>query len=146
MDCKARNKVQHENDNNVTRRTLDRYYAALQREDLEALRKVVSEDIVVSYGDTSNALPWGGVWTGFDEFCAFLKSVGQHLSIDEITPERTVFEGNAVIVFLSGRWTALSTRKRVQAKVVNVFEINDEKVSRYSVFADTAAFSTALKR
>lgn len=127
-----------------TQKILDEYYAALQSGDEARLRAVVSPEIEVLYHDSTDSLPWGGRWTGYDRFRAFLAAVADNLVIENIEPlDRFVSDGT-VIVLLKGRWSSRKTGKIVEATVANVFSIQDGFVCRYQVFPDSAGFGLAI--
>ena len=108
-------------------------------------RAVVSDDIEVGYQDAEGLLPWGGTWTGFDGFRAFLATVAEHLVIEAIEVLETHVDGETAITVLNGVWTVKRTTARVEARVVNVFTMRGGRVARYQVFPDTAAFARGLK-
>jgi ketosteroid isomerase-like protein len=123
---------------------LDAYYAALKAGDAEALRAVVTPDIVVTYHGRPGLLPWTGVWRGFDAYRDFLSRVGAALEILAVTPVARIPDGDRVVVLLDGRWRARATGCQVAARVVNIFTLRDGRVAGYEVFHDTAALWEAL--
>lgn len=128
-----------------TEATLTNYYAAMKSGDREAMRAVVADNITVTYHDSTNILPWGGIWEGFDGFQDFLSVVADHLVIESVVPRDTFIDGNTVIVVLDGKWLVKATGKRAKAVVANIFTMAEGRVARYQVFPDSAAFGLALE-
>lgn len=127
-----------------TQKVLDEYYAALKSGDESRLRAIVSNEIEVVYHDTSDILPWGGSWIGYDGFQKFLAAVAENLVIENVEPLNTFVSGDTVIVLLKGRWLSRQTGKVVEATVANVFSMQGGLVCRYQVFPDSAGFGLAI--
>ena len=129
-----------------TEAVLERYYAALKSGDVHSMKDVVSDEIEINYQDADTVLPWGGTWSGFEEFREFLATVAEHLVIEAVEPVERLFDKDTAIIVLRGVWRSRETDRRVEARVVNIFKIRGGKVSRYQVFPDTAAFARAIGR
>lgn len=128
-----------------TEATLAKYYSAMKSGDRNAMRAIVSADIIATYHDSTDILPWGGRWEGFDEFQDFLSVVADHLVIESVVPRETLIDGDSAIVVLEGKWLVRATGKRAKAVVVNIFTMAQGKVAGYQVFPDSAAFGFALE-
>lgn len=128
-----------------TEATLTNYYSAMKSGDRDAMREVVSADIIVTYHDAIDILPWGGVWEGFEGFQDFLSVVADHLVIESVVPRETFIDGSTVIVVLEGKWLVRATGKRAKAVVVNIFTMAEGRIASYQVFPDSAAFGIALE-
>ena len=134
-----------DSDNAVLQETLDRYYSALKAGDKNAIKAVVSDEIIVRYPAPDGLLPWSGEWVGLDSFFEFLDQVGAHLEILDVTILRTEYFEGGVLVILKGSWMVKATKRTVKATVANIFDIKDGKITGYQVFNDTAAFGEAMR-
>lgn len=132
--------------NSETEKTLEKYYQALKSGDEAQLKNIVSDNIEVLYHDSSGLLPWGGTWSGFDQFRKFLAIVGENLIIEKVEPMETFVDGSTAVIVLKGRWVSRQTGKALEARVVNIFTVQGSRVARYQVFPDSAGFGLIIGR
>lgn len=125
---------------------LNAYYAALRSGDENALRGLLTDDIVVMYFGPPGLLPWIGRHQGFAAYRVFLEQVRSALEIDEVMQDSVVAEGEWVMVMGRGRWRAKATGRPIEAHMTNAFRFRDGKIAEYRVYTDTAAFAIALGR
>ncbi len=129
---------------NTTRQTVDNYYHYLKERDREKLLELLADDIVVTYHAQEGQFPWGGKFYGKAGFDRFFSIIKEHLNIVEVTVEGSIVGENKLVNQCEGSWEFKSSGHIVKGGMVNVFTVNNGKISGYDVYADTAAFAAGL--
>lgn len=122
---------------------LDRFYAALKALSPEQLSACVSEDFVLNW-QGSDAIPWAGTWRGVDGLLAFVDRLNTHLEILSVERLQQLGDEHTSVVLLRGHWRLKATGKEVRAMACNVFAIERDRISAYTVLNNTVAFAEAL--
>ncbi len=128
------------------KQVIDDYYVHLKNRDLDQLHELLSDSIVITYHSQENQLPWSGKFhgkNGFDKFFSILKD---HLNVIEVRVVTSTTGQNRVINQCEGTWEYKATGHRVNCSMVNVFTVENGKISGYDVYADTAAFVAGLQQ
>ena len=85
----------------------------------------------------SDSLPYGGVFTGRDEFVAYWKEVGKEWEYFRYEAHEIIDAGDTIIVPV--RTDALSTRGiQMRNEHLFLFKVRDGKVFFCRLYADTA--------
>ncbi len=126
------------------RRIIDDYYVFLKRRERENLLGLLSPGIVVTYHSQKNQFPWSGQFHGIDGFDDFFSRIQAHLNVLEVTVVASTADENKMVNQCEGRWQYKATGHVVEADMVNVFTVEDGKITGYEVYADTAAFAAGL--
>jgi len=125
---------------------IDDYYVYLKERDLEKLHGLLADNIVITYHSQENQFPWSGKFhgkAGFDHFFSILK---EHLDVVDVRVVTSTTGQDRVINQCEGTWEFKASGYRVNGSMVNVFTVENGKISGYDVYADTAAFAAGLTR
>lgn len=125
---------------------LPRWYAALKAGDRATFAAIASPGIIVRWNGPADLVPWAGEHRGIDAVLAFFGMVGAALEVLSVETERTLADGDAVLVILNGHWRVRATGEELRLRAANLFTFHDGRVSSYEVFPDSAAFARALGR
>jgi hypothetical protein len=123
---------------------LPRWYAALRAGDRAAFAEIAAPDIVIRWNGPADLVPWGGEHRGIEAALAFFGMVGAVLDVLSVETERTLADGDAVLVILKGHWRVRATGEDLRLRAANLFSFSDGRVAAYEVFPDSAAFVRAL--
>jgi hypothetical protein len=123
---------------------LPRWYAALKAGDRAAFAAIAAPDIVVRWNGPVDLVPWAGEHRGLDAVLAFFGMVGAALEVLSVETERTLADGDSVLVVLKGHWRVRATGGELHLRAANLFIFRDGRVTTYEVFPDSAAFVRAL--
>ena len=129
---------------NATKQTVDSYYHYLKERDREKLLELLADDILVTYHAQQGQFPWGGKFYGKEGFDRFFSIIKEHLNIIEMTVEGSIVDDNKLVNQCEGSWEYKASGYIVKGSMVNVFTVEDGKISGYDVYADTAAFAAGL--
>ena len=126
------------------RQVVDAYYDHLKQRDREKLLELLSSNIVVTYHSQPGQFPWSGEFKGIDGFDRFFDAIRQHLDVIEVKVTDSVVDRNKVVNLCRGVWEFKENGRRVTGSMVNVFTVDDGRITGYDVYADTAAFAEAM--
>jgi len=126
-------------------RLVELFYTYLAARDRDALHQLLSPSIEVTYHAKAEHLPWAGTFEGRDGFDQFLAAVADRLEIVSAHRAEPIVGNTHVVVQTIGEWRVKATGRIVDGAMLNVFGFEDEQISRYEVYADTAAFQQALR-
>ena len=129
--------------NNIERIIGD-YYRYLKERDRENLIGLLSSNIVITYHAQENQLPWAGTFRGIEGFDQFFSIIRKFLNVIDVKIIDSISGRNKVINQCEGMWEYKETGYVVKGSMVNVFTVNDGKITGYDVYADTAAFVAGL--
>ena len=124
--------------------TIDRYYQALADRDRAALEELLHPDLVVVYHAQPEHFPWSGSFEGIDGFHEFLSRVAAVLDVVHVRRREPIEDDRFVVVPCEGRWRVRATGVDVVGSMLNLYAVDDGRITRYEVYADTAAFRDAL--
>ena len=128
-----------------TKEVIDQYYQNLKNRDRDGLLKLLSNNITVIYYGQDNQLPWAGTFNGIPGFDEFFSIIAHHLEIVNVQQEDFICNGNKVVVQCNGCWKVKKSGSLIKGGMVNVFTVEEEQIIQYEVYADTAAFASAMK-
>jgi len=109
---------------------VERYFAALNDEDYEALKEVFHPDVVLRPPGTDARI-------GHDEVIQFFHKVFKKFPHHVDTPQRVLVDGSCVVVEIGFNGIA-SNDQKVSFAAVDIFEINDGQIVSLSQWFDTA--------
>lgn len=115
--------------------TLERLIAKLHAGDHEGALNELHEDLVV---DEPTGLPQSGQWRGKDASSSIRKLVASLWDWD-MGPMRRWESGDVVFAHRVITWTSKATGKAVTSPQIEMFEFNDGKIARVSVYIQDAA-------
>ena len=122
-----------------------RLYAAVGRNDIEAILAELADDVDWAAEAASTSVPWYGDYHGKADVPRFFKELGSSVEITEFTP--LSFTSNETDVMVPVRWayTVNATGKRVAMTMQHWWRFADGKVVFFRGAEDTeqsaAAFS-----
>ena len=122
------------------------YYEHLKNRNRAALLALLSPSIRVVYRSQADQFPWSGEFLGHDGFDRFLSLLKSHLNVLDASITHSTATESTVINQCSGRWEYIKSGYVVTGDMVNVFHIQDNQISGYEVYADTAAFMAGLQQ
>lgn len=120
-------------------------YEAFNTGDLEAVFGRIAEDADwVIIGDRAE-IPVSGTAKGHGEIQDLFFRVFEHIEISGNYPHHIYGQGKHITVHGSLTSTARATKKEIQSPFVDLLEVEDGKIIRYTRFLDTLAFHQALQ-
>ncbi len=128
------------------KQVIDDYYVYLKERDLEKLHGLLADNIVITYHSQENQFPWSGKFHGKEGFDQFFSILKEHLDVVEVRVVTSTTGQDRVINQCEGTWEFKASGYRVNGSMVNVFTVENGKISGYDVYADTAAFAAGLTR
>lgn len=129
-----------------TQEIIERYYQCLQDRDRSGLLELLLPDIKIIYHANNSSLPWAGEFNGIDGFDEFLSRIKSHLDIVQVTITDRIFSDTKVVMQCQGVWKRKCNAALIEGAMVNVFTIEEGLISKYEVYADTAAFEKGMRR
>lgn len=127
-----------------TQEIIASYYQSLKNRDRETLLSLLSPDMTVRYYGPEGLLPFIGEFHGVDGFDRFYAIVTEHFDIREVEQLAEMVDGNRLIVQGRGVWHCKATAKDIHANMVNIFTVDNGRISSYEVYNDTAAFAVGM--
>jgi ketosteroid isomerase-like protein len=120
----------------------EQIYGAMEMGDLDALRAVMSEELVL---EEPEGVPIGGIYHGLEAVIGDLfPAVAERYPDASITIDRYVADGDAVVALGTMRATAAETGSPFESSFAHVFDFEDGLVVRWASLFDTALFNAAL--
>lgn len=132
-------------DNSGTLRIIEDYYRMLKARDREGLLGILAPNISIRYYGPEGALPWIGKFCGHAGFDKFLGIIASHLDIVEVARLATIADQRKVVVQTRGLWRSRTTGKEIHGNMVNIFTVEQGKISGYEVYNDTLAFARGMQ-
>jgi len=129
----------------TTRKVIEDYYRFLKERNREKLLALLSPEIKIIYHAENSKLPWAGEYEGMDGFDRFFDVISAYLDIVEISILNRLYDGNKAAVQCQGIWRLKSGRALISGGMINFFTVENHQLTRYEVYADTAAFESALR-
>jgi ketosteroid isomerase-like protein len=124
-------------------RTIEELYAAFGRRDLAFILNTLAVDVDWQHPRPGD-IPWGGKRRGREEVAQFFAAIGEHLEVEQFSPEQFVARGDQVIVFGHERMRARPTGRVYEDDWVHAFRLHSGKIVGFREYADTAAIVEAL--
>ena len=128
----------------TNRRIVEDHYKALENGDLDDLFELLSDDIEwttpASLGDM------GGYHRGKREVRNFFDYVGERLSLDELSVDRYVADGDTVVVLGTERVTIFSTNKSYATSWAHVLTLANKKIISFTEYVDPGAALAAMSQ
>ncbi|MGI9607292.1 MAG: nuclear transport factor 2 family protein [Acidimicrobiales bacterium] len=123
---------------------VDRYYERLANRDRSGLLELLSPDITIEYHAQTEHFPWAGTFHGIEGFDRFFTVIAEHLDVIDVVRDLAVSSEDTVVVPCRGHWRVRATATDVRGGMLNLFTVVDGRITRYEVYADTAAFLDAM--
>lgn len=128
-----------------SRQTIEAYYRSLAARDRPGLLALLSEDIKIACYGPPGLLPWVGEFAGHTGFEAFFAVLAEHVEIVNVERLSVIADEHKVAVQCVGTWRIKANGRQVDGHMVNVFGVAGDRITRYEVYADTAAFAAAMQ-
>lgn len=122
----------------TARQVVERFYAAMEADDVEGMRALCADDIEVRY-PAADRLAYGGEWRGLDAFTAFLDAHEEAEEILEFAPSSMLSDEDVVVITGDFRGRARATGREWSTRFVHVLTVRKSKIRRWESFFDTAA-------
>ncbi|EYF08394.1 Hypothetical protein CAP_3923 [Chondromyces apiculatus DSM 436] len=116
-------------------------YAAMGRRDLEALFRMIAEDVKIVQ---SNAMPWGGCYEGHAGMREFFGKLGAKIK-SAVAVERYIEAGEQVVAIGRTQGATLATGKTFDVPVAHVWTVKEGKVTELRPYIDHPTMEPALE-
>lgn len=113
--------------------------------DVEGLLSLFSEDIIWSVPEIENA-PFAGTRSGTAAVAEFFTQLVESEDLTRFEPLEFIAEGDKVVVLGESAATVRSTGKTYETEWVQVFHLQDGKVTEFKEFFDNAAATRAFQK
>jgi uncharacterized protein len=123
---------------------IDSFYAAIKAGDAAALAKCIAPNFVLNWQGVES-LPWAGQWVGAAGVFDFFAALNAHVEVLEVERLQTFSDTNITMILLRGHWRMKQSNKEINALAANVFKIDNEQITAYTVINNSAAFDHALR-
>ena len=125
-------------------RVVHEFYAAIRRDDLQALYSLLSPDVDWTFLGTKE-IPFAGNWSGPDQVSKFFDIIGETMQLEHFGPEEFIAQGNWVVALGRERMRIKPTGRNYDAAWAHVFKLRDGKIAVYREYSDTAAILAAFR-
>lgn len=120
------------------REVVERFYAAIDADDVEAILALCGDDVAVRY-PAAGRLPYGGTWHGHEGLLAFLEAHETAEEILEFSVSSMLADGDTVVASGVFRGRARDTGRTWATDFAHVLTVADGKLQRWASYFDTAA-------
>jgi ketosteroid isomerase-like protein len=124
---------------------VQRVYAAVGRNDVDAVLAELADDVDWAPEASSTAVPWYGSYRGKAEVPRFFTQIGSNISITDFTPLAYTSNETDVMVPVRFAYTVNATGKRAAMTMQHWWRFADGKIAFFRGAEDTeqsvAAFS-----
>jgi ketosteroid isomerase-like protein len=127
-------------------RTVRDAYAVFKKGDIEAVLRVLTDDVEWITPGPPDLMPVAGKRRGREEVAQFFSTLKEQEDVQSFEPEEYVAQGDKVIALIKYRGRVRATGKPVQADLVHVFTFAKGRVKSFREFYDTAAVLDAYKK
>lgn len=125
-------------------RVVQQIYEAFEREDVEALLRLVADD--AEWVDPGPAgTPTAGTWKGHDQIRRWFAAAQESYEFQQFEPRQYVAQGDYVVVLGYYRGTARTTGRPFESDWAMAFTLRDGKITRYQEYTDTEVLGTAFR-
>jgi uncharacterized protein len=107
---------------------------------------LVADDVVWEYVGNRKDFPYAGKWHGHAEMMKFFTAQGEGTNQNEFTIREMFAADDKVIVLGHENMQVRSTRKTYDTDWLMLFTVQNGKITRLRMFADTAAIAAAWRR
>jgi uncharacterized protein len=122
----------------AARDVIQQAYAAFSRQDIPALLKFVADE--VDWEEICPAsLPYSGLRRNPAEVGEFFADIGKAEDITTFGPQEFIEAGENVTVLGYLEGFARDTKQKFQTEWVHVFNVRNDKITRWRGFTNTAA-------
>ena len=116
-------------------------YTALGSNDVDAATRLLADEFQVHQ---RGEVPWGGSFSGTEGFLDFIQLLFQSITtVVEIT--EFVESGKNVVAIGTTRGTANQSGHSFDLRVVHVWEVQGERLSKFEIYVDDSAMRKALQ-
>jgi uncharacterized protein len=113
-------------------------FAALGQNDLEAFKRMLSDDVEWRTPGPSDVLPFAGVHHGPEEVAAWWKKLGECEEAISFAPKAFIPHEDEVIVVGDSEMRVRATGKELSAEWVQIYTVENGKITKFREFYDTA--------
>lgn len=113
-------------------------FAALGQNDLEGFKRKLSEDVEWKAPGPADVLPFAGVHHGPDEVVKWWKKLGECEEALRFAPKTFIPYEDEVIVVGDSEMRVRATGKELSAEWVQIYTVQDGKITKFGEFYDTA--------
>jgi hypothetical protein len=120
-------------------------YRAFKAKDLSAVKQLQADNAEWSVAGPADKIPWAAPRYGPDGAAEFLKILGG-LLVPEVFEIRDFFEKEGKVIATGyQKGYVLPARKPYEFDFIHLWELKDNKVTKFRVYYDTAYVSAILK-
>lgn len=123
---------------------IDSFYAAIKAGDANALTHCIAPDFVLNWQGVAT-LPWAGHWEGVRGVFDFFAALNEHVQVLEVERLQSFTNAETTMILLRGHWRMKANGKELHALAANVFKIENERITGYTVINNSAAFDHAMR-
>jgi len=129
----------------VARSVAERFYRALEEDDVPSVLELCADDVTVQY-PAEGALAYGGAWRGRDGLARFLDVHDESEDILAFDVERLIDDGDTVMALGVFRGRAKPEGREWTTSFVHRLTIVGGRLQRWEAYFDTAAALVAHRR
>jgi uncharacterized protein len=123
---------------------IEQIYEAFGRGDLPSILDALTDDVSWQHPRPMD-IPWGGQRRGREEVVQFFAAIGENLQVEQFKPQKTIVQGETVIVLGHERMRVKSTSRVYETDWVHVWTLREGKVAGFREYTDTATVVEALR-
>ena len=120
-------------------------YSSFKKGDIEKVLKVLSDDVEWITPGPPELMPFAGKRRGRQEVAEFFSTLNQQEEVELFEPQEYIAQKDKVIALIKYRGKVRATGKTVEADLVHVFTLVNEKVKSFREYYDTAATLDAYR-
>lgn len=119
-------------------------YGYFERGDMDGVLQLLSPDVVFTLHGPAHQVPWAGTYHGPAGVRQFFERITATVTLDRVTHDRFLSDGDAVHVLGHDIGRANATGGEFDAAHLHSFEVKDGKITRLEEVTDTAALINAM--
>lgn len=114
-------------------------YSAFRRGDVAGVMKLVSDEVDWRVVAGPSSLPYATTCRTCEEVGRYLEDLLAAEEIVQFEPREYIDAGNKIVVIGFVEVVIKETKKRFESEWVHIFTVEDDKITRWLEFFDTAA-------
>ncbi len=126
--------------------TVQKCFDCFSKGDIEGVLELMAEDYVQVMPGDPNSVPWAGTWVGREGFFKFGKILSENREAVKVVREKSIAQGDKVVVPQHETMRILSTGRIVELDAVAVFTLKDGKITRLVFYEDTAGIAEGFRK
>ena len=120
-------------------------YSLFQKNDIESLLKLMSDDIEWDLPKVEN-VPFSGRRRGIEQVSEFFRILASEQDILEFNPREYIAQGDKVVCLGNYTWKTKEGSHQYGSEWAHVFEVRNGKVTAFHEYMDTAALASVYKK